>query len=102
MQKVSCMEISLFVCGFNARVVHYCCDQRYVERSLGGTDSAARKSLGRQCTASCLPGLKPTSNLTCYSGQLVPSQFLCRDAWIVDGCLKDPQRNNILSNFSAM
>jgi len=32
---------------------------------------------GRQCTASCLPGLKPTSNLTCYSGQLVPSQFLC-------------------------
>lgn len=35
------MEISLFVCGFNARLVHYCCDQRYVERSLGGTDSAA-------------------------------------------------------------
>ncbi|CAE8635294.1 unnamed protein product [Polarella glacialis] len=35
---------------------------------------------GGQCTASCKSGFKPTANLTCMRGALVPARFACTGA----------------------
>lgn len=44
---------------------------------------------GRQCTALCQPGFRPTANLSCYSGQLVPSRFLCLNVSMGEGSADD-------------
>ena len=67
-----------------------------------GTDSAARKSLGRTVHGQLFAGTEAylESYLLFWSAcSIAISVSGCLDS--VDGCLKDPQRNNILSNFSA-